>query len=303
MTTREATLRTLAYFDLFDFPPTTLELWKYLHGAAHSFSDVRRTLEILRVEEAVDTAYGFWFHKNRAETVLIRRERYPIAERKYRRARAAARLLRAVPGIRMIAVANTLAWSHARDGSDIDLFIVVSPGTLWKSRMCAVLPFALMGNRPRPGHERDTICLSFFATETALDFRSLAMVPEDPYLTHWLASLVPLYDPDGLIEAVADANKWVQDVLPNVWSMRTAFRRRLGGTSVTSDICNSIRPGIIESCARGLQMMWFPHALKERMNVHPGVVVTDELLKLHVNDRRTEIAAQYIERCRAFGIT
>lgn len=113
---------------------------------------------------------------------------------------------------------------------------------------------------------------------------------------HWIASLTPLYDPDGLIEAVWDENGWVREALPNVWPAVPVARRRVGG-KVGRFTMRDARSGLFESFARGMQLLRLPPKLAGIMNLDTRVVVTDNVLKFHENDRRVEIAARYAQRC------
>ncbi|MBI4281158.1 hypothetical protein HY628_03095 [Candidatus Uhrbacteria bacterium] len=298
---RQAILKALAYFDLFDYPLTLIELWKYLPGLTPcSLEEARQEVLKSRETGAIEELNGFFFLPGRGEIVRVRQQRYLIAERKYRRALRVARWLRRIPGIRLIAVANTLAWSHAAEASDIDFFIITRPGSLWTSRLLGVLPF--FWARPRPGRERDTFCFSFWATETALDLQKIACQPSDPYLAYWLASLVPVYDPDGLAEALWEANPWMSQYLPNARPVISSFRRRVTASSRRSPTAVVAPRRLREAAARAAQLLWLPAGLRRLMNVDQRVVVTDELLKFHENDRRQEIFERYQKRCGELGI-
>ncbi len=300
---RGSILRTLAYFDIFDYPLTTLEVWKFLNSRTGptDLGLILAGLETLQGEGVIDQRGGFWFLRGREVGVNLRLERSQIARRKYARARLVTRFLKHLPGIRLVAICNTLAWSQARDESDIDFFIVTKSGRLWQSRFLAVAPFALLGLRPRSGQERDALCFSFFAAETALDFSVLRIKPDDPYLLYWVASLVPLYDPDGLIEAIWEANPWVRQALPNARPFFVSTLRRVSGQTQSS----SDRGGeanFWENLARAWQMLRLPRGLREIMNVDHRVLVTDELLKFHQNDRRHEFRLLYERSCQKLAV-
>lgn len=299
---REAILRTLAYFDIFDYPLTSFEVWKLLRSRiSYSYGDVVAALRDPALTPTIEHANGFWFLCGRGEIVRTRLARYTTAERKYERVRRALAFLRFLPSIRMIAVCNTLAWSHAREDADIDLFVVTTPGALWCTRLLAVLPFALAGLRPRTHHGRDLFCFSFFASERALDLASIRLKPDDPYLLYWVSSLVPVYDPDGLIEAVWETNSWVGEELPHARPSSPGTRRRVRGRALTVEHTKAgSGPG--EALARALQLLRFPVELRMIMNTDERVIVTDDLLKFHENDRRKEFRGQYETRCRSLGV-
>lgn len=299
----QAIQKALVYFDLFEYPLTAVELWKYAPTACRcALADIMAGLTELEARGRVEHHGGFWTLPDRAAIIITRLSRYTASERKYARAKRAVQFLKRIPSIRMVAVANTLAWNHAREGSDIDLFIVTCPGAVWKSRLLGVTPFALLGLRPRAGAERDTFCFSFFAAESALDLAPFMITPDDPYLLYWAATLASLYDPDGLLEALWEANPWIRERLPNAWQTRGAPRRRVEASSRdTRDFTPSIaRVG--EQCARAVQLLRLPPTLRSMMNVDGRVVITDEVLKFHVNDRREEIAERFRARCREVGV-
>ncbi len=299
---REAILRTIAYFDIFDYPLTSFEVWKWLRSRTpYSYGEVAVALRDPSLAPHLEHANGFWFLRGRHETIATRLARYMIAERKYKRVMRAVRLLRFVPTIRMIAICNTLAWSHSREDADIDFFVVTEPGALWLTRLLAVLPFALLGLRPQTHRGRDLFCFSFFASERALDFAAIRLEPDDPYLLYWVASLVPVYDPDGLLEAVWDANPWIGEELPHARPVAPGIHRRVRGR-VTVHEHTAPAPGLGEALARALQLLRFPAELRMIMNTDERVIVTDELLKFHENDRRIEFRGEYETRCRALGV-
>lgn len=292
-------IKTVAYFDIFDFPLTALELWKFLKtDKPCALRDVVTALDAPELKSKIGKKNGFIFLAGRGEIVRLRLDRYLIAERKFKKALIAAKFLKFIPGIRMAAVSNTLAMSHARDESDIDFFIVTRPGSLWKSRLLAVAPFAILGLRPKPSKSRDGFCFSFFVSETALDMSNLKIKPEDPHLLYWLASFAPIYDPDGLIEALWDANPWIKESLPNCWPVRLSQKREIKAKA--GRFFDSISPHLSfrEALARAVQMLILPQNLSSVMNLDDRVIVTDEILKFHENDRRADVCRRYDEKCQ-----
>ena len=295
---------TIAYFDLFSFPLTTLELWRWLHSdrsqsgctlhaARCTLSEIDRSLrDDLDIRSSLLTQGGFWFLRGRGEIVAERLRRQRIAERKYARARRVSRLLSGIAGVRMIAVANTLALSASRDEGDIDLFVVTKPGALWSVRGTAAGLLDLLGLRPSNDYSRDAICLSFLVSDDALNLSALAL-PNDPYLAQWVASLVPIYDNGGIYDAFWKANEWILDLLPNAWNRQTIER--------TIHPLFPI-PTPPDTFARKCQWKRFPPLIREMMNLDSRVVVNDYMLKFHTNDRREEFRDRWIEKCREMNL-
>src|SRR5688572_17855600 len=214
---RRSLAATLAYFDLFDYPLTLSELMRHRYRlpdepprAAWSASDALAALD----DAAFGTKDGHWFLSGREATVDTRARRFRLAERKLARARRVASFLRYLPSVRLIAVCNSLAIANADVESDIDLFVVARPGTLWATRFAVVSALALLGLRPNDRSHADKVCMSFFVSEECTDLSRCALAPEDTYLRYWIATLLPLYDAGGAYDRFVGANAWVADRLP-----------------------------------------------------------------------------------------
>lgn len=303
----KAIARTVVFFDLFDYPLTDSEIAKFLLCAEEALPagvrDVRRALSsspyLASVFECSDGMIGL---VGRARMLsLERRERWVIAYRKYARAKRVIRVLARLPFVRMICVCNTLGLSAARDDSDIDLFIVARAGHLWTVRMLCTGVVHLLGLRPRKGRERDTLCLSFYASDDALDFSGLQLAgwTRDIYLAYWISWCVPMYD-DNTYDRFFQANAWIRFVIPHVIPHAPIPWRRVAlgpvGRRIKKAFEGMVRSRAVEHAARALQYRLFPRAIRDQMNQGGGVVVSDSMLKFHTTDRRQEIKERF-ERC------
>lgn len=282
----QAILKTIAYFSLFDYPLTTFEVWKWLFGASkqYSYLQVRQTLwnsDIL--ENKLEHHNGFWGMGGTAVISLVatRHERWLDAWRKYKRLRNAVRYLSHLPSVRGIAACNTLGWNNTRADSDIDIFILVKEGSIWTTRLLAVSPFKVL--KMRPGESRDPLCFSFFLTDTNLNIASLALEPDDPYLTFWTRSIVPVFDRDGVFSEFDQANGWAQDVLPNSCAVPEHHLRIRSAFGKARRVF-----GWLEKIAARVQRSRFPEVIQNMANRDSRVVVSDAILKFHDNDRREE---------------
>ena len=159
----QAILKTLAYFDIFDYPLTLVEIWKWLYvenNRSASLSEVRQSLA--QLAGRVETKNGFWFLPGRSGIIQTRLERYSIAEEKFKKLLKVVKVLRRIPFIKMIAVCNRLAYSNTDEKGDIDLFIITEKNRLWLTRLLAVGWLKLNKQRPMPGNKKDAIDTNFF---------------------------------------------------------------------------------------------------------------------------------------------
>ncbi|MGB0757409.1 MAG: hypothetical protein ACPGO5_03050 [Patescibacteria group bacterium] len=272
---------TILYFDQFQYPLTKTELdtWQLS-------PDIEVDAENIHVE----SDQGFYFLSGRKEIVETRKQRYLIAEKKYLRALKYAKLFRLFPSVRMVAICNSLAFSNARDESDIDFFIVTRPGSIWLTRFWLQSFLRLFRLRPHDHGVsiQDALCLSFFSDTETLDFTSLQATKPDVYLAYWLAHLVVLYDPDNTYEKIWEQNKWVRSVLPHSSPYVVTPQRRIS-SSMWQVLFRPLVLSIWERPLRSIQEHLLSDTIKETASSRDTRVVLDgHMLKFHTNDRRIQ---------------
>ncbi|TSC76269.1 MAG: hypothetical protein G01um101431_890 [Parcubacteria group bacterium Gr01-1014_31] len=293
-----AVLRTLAYFDVFDYPLTALEVQRWLWRKRASASEVVQVLQQLEQARRLQRVHGYYHLPGRSAAVAARWQRYLDAELKFRRALRAAGWLRWLPAVRLVAVCNNAAYGNAKTESDIDLFIVVAPGRLWLTRLAVTVIMQLLGLRRHGGRIANRCCLSFYVTANAADLSRFSLAPDDPYLVYWLATLAVIYARAGEAESFWHANAWVKEWLPNGQPRLLSARR-----SVPAPQHWLLPEGSagLEYIARRLQRAKM--ATRERARASRlGVVISDDVLKFHEEDRRTAYRQQWEERCQAQGV-
>lgn len=281
-------MRTVLWFSQFSHPLTVFEIWKWLlePERAYGLGEVCAVLE--RSEwlcEKLEFRGGFYALKGSdIDRLLVqRRERFLDAERKFRLLRRAVRYFSLLPGVRSVAAANTLAWWSTTKDSDIDLYIMTKPGLIWSSRFFLVAPFLLLGRRPHTRQKtsvQDPFCFSFFSTSRSLNFEELC-VPRDYYMAFWVKSLVPVLDRDGSLATLQTENRWTSRTLPNA-QPRSHHHRHVSRAWFRLPI----QWKMTESVFRLFQRQRLPAHLREVANLDSRVVVTDDILKFHDNDRR-----------------
>ena len=178
------------------------------------------------------------------------------------RAEKFCRVLVGFPGIRRIWVCNSLSMNAADGDSDIDLFVETAPGMLWTGRIMTTLFFSALGVRRHGKYVKGRFCLSFFAVENA-DLGKVA-VKDDAYLYEWARRLVSV-DGKGLAKSLPPP----------------------------------ARPSLLGRTAeRAFKTLFLPKTLREyeRLGRPWGIVISDEFLKFHPEDRRVEIREKVRER-------
>jgi len=284
----ESVLAVLAWFDVFGYPLTLVEVVRFARLTGGRELIGSRVKEELESDHRIVQFNGYYFLVGSEAIVKLRRRRFRLATRKLKKARCAARLFGLLPSVRLVGVCNSLAFSSADDNSDIDLFVVCRPGTIWTTRLFLTGALTLLGLRPTPKVQRDRLCPSFFVTETALDLSSHALSDGDPYLKFWICTLLPLYDAGGVYEHFLAANSWI-----------------FGPTNVVAvdNVQSKIQMGVFERTARQFQRCKFPSQIKDMANRDSRVVISDEVLKFHIIDRRANFRDEYHHRLTNLGIS
>lgn len=270
---KKAIIETIAFFDLFDFPPTALEIALNLERRFNLNEIIDATEDI----PEISFYRGYYFLSGRDNIIAIRQKRYNYYYRKLKIARRFARLFAFFPGVRVVCLANVIGSHNLRDESDIDFFIITAPGKIWQTRLyCAGLA-ALLNKRPKKDNKRDKICLSFYLSANHPDVSHLKLKPTDPYFEYWLRNLVLLYNKKETYQYFLAVNNLEADNI----------KSNLGKDFLEEKL------GIIERLARFLQLAIMNPALKDASRLSEGVIINNQILKLYLKDSRQEYLQKY----------
>ncbi len=269
-------IAALTYFDIFSFPLTRVELEMWQWRADNNLANL-----------SVEEKKGFYFLAGKEDSIRERQRRYQTSVLKLKRARLFAKIFRLFPSVQMIAVCNSLGYFNARSQSDIDLFIIVKPGTIWLTRFWLQGILKLLRARPFDrGTRRDSVCLTFFLTSDHLDIGELQIVKPDVYLHYWLTQLIPLYDPFDYYQRFLQANSyWLKEYLPNYLPYRPARRLQVKPSPFVK-LFNWLTCAFWEKLARDIQLKIMPDKLKELAGKDSRVILNNNILKFHSEDNR-----------------
>jgi hypothetical protein len=280
----------LAYFAYFGYPLTAFEVWKWLYRPSRSYTleeveDVLESSTWLKKHVSIrENFYAIGDPKKVRVQVLERKRRYNDAIIKERKLKWVLRFLRRLPGVKGVAICNTLPLHFTRKEGDIDLFVITAPGKIWSVRFSIVAPFALLSQRPGEARKH-ALDASFFVTTNGMGLSSLRM-EDDPYFAYWMATLTPVLGSEKLWNTFFKANTWVKEVLPNAGIVERAYR-------VARQEMAPLPIWLPNQFMKHWQTQRLPKDLKEQANTSTRVVMTDDVLKFHRTDRRAEIAEEF----------
>ncbi|OJI06783.1 hypothetical protein BK004_02325 [bacterium CG10_46_32] len=294
---------TIAYFDVFEYPVSLLELHRLLLGrrtAPSVLVELNRALQEGRLlAKAIRRKDAFFYSRGRERLVDTRHTRFLAAEEKYKQSRRLIRLLSYVPFVRGLFVCNSMALLNAIKTSDIDLVVITKPkGTWWARLFCLLVLSAL---RRRPGQPGGTpkICLSMFIDEDHLNIGNLRMGENDIDFAYWVANFYPIYSAREVYQRFWAANAtWLSSTVPNVYPVIPHPSRVVQHREILRPFVERLLAPFT-AFARDIQWKKFPSAIRDLANRDTRVRVEEGILKFHTNDRRVEHLESFIKRYEA----
>ncbi|HPI67264.1 MAG TPA: nucleotidyltransferase domain-containing protein [bacterium] len=299
---RKAIIETMVFFDLFDFPLTKEELWRYLYsfsGIKIEQEDFFKVLKAVVEEKLVATQGEYYFLFGREAIVMAREEKiiYSLSKRQ-RAEKLVRRWLRFLPNIAGVFLIGPIVYGNAKKESDIDFLIVAKPGRIWTVRFLAAWPLKLLNLRPTERVKKDRFCLSYFITADNLNLESTKIDDHDILLVYWLAFfLEPLLNRDEIWQKFLSANQWLENQAPN-WPGIGVIREE-----TTKQEPQPGWPGnFLERLLKKIQCWYLPDKLRRVMNKDKSVIINDQMLKFHSLDRRAEVLIKWREKINQYEL-
>lgn len=298
-------IRVLCWFSVFEYPLTRYEIWKWLlePDRGYDLSEIYRVLDESEwLRDKLVFSCGHYSIRDEFDVSVglkERRVRYLDSVKKYRKLKLASSLFQVLSSVRGVAAVNTLSMWNTTPSSDIDLFIITKPNSIWSTRFWVVLPFLFFGKRPHVHvqnetevvEQEDSFCFSFFTTQNSLQTEKLSLKGKDFYLAYWVKSVVPIVDKDESFNSFERENKWVDSLLPNA-CIRDVHH--LHSPKRFASLILHFKQ--LEPFFRSIQRHRFPYQIKDIANLDSRVVINDEMLKFHENDRRELYRDKYMQK-------
>lgn len=306
-------VRTVAFFDIFDHPLTDRELFEYLY-----YPPTRPKLDfedfVLKTRELSDAriAYteGMWHLAGRESIIAHHTERSVCIPQKLKKLTRAVKLMPYIPFVRAVFVCNTFAFNSADRDSDIDVFIIVKSGHMWTARMMTTILMSLFRLRRTRRNVKDRLCLSFYLADRTLNI-SKFRIKNDIYLSYWLWTLIPVYDPDQLANSMLRAN---QELL-SPFFLNSRHNEPILAISFDKQTSKKFLAQFFEIFFQGKRGQWLENIVRvpqRRKIMHnpkslvhakdTRVVVNDSVLKFHENDRRSLYRDEWNKRLEKMGV-
>lgn len=306
-------LATLTYYDSFRWPLTLMELYERrisesrLGGARSeaSYTDVLRHVDALQSNGFIQSRYGLYALADSEDSLSSYRM---TAEKewaqKWRRMRRYSAWLQAAPFVRSIVASGSLALGNARPQSDWDMLVITAKDRLYTARACLLGIAWIMRRLRRKEHATapDLFCFNHYRTIDTLTVRHRSL-----YVAHTLAGLVPLYDPDQILERFWIANRWMQGYIrhtPGVQVMHRSVPRHsvaYGVARIGEAILSTRFGNLVERILRS----WQQHRIATNPSLYreQGRIVADAYeIAFHPHSFEHTVLAHYEGALATMGV-
>jgi hypothetical protein len=204
ITLEQSILRTLLYFNLFQYPLRSEEIFKFLSTNSITPHDVERVLGDLTRKGRV-YRYGDLYGLSADEAIAHRRLRgNNFAQRLASLAHRRGRFIGTFPFVRAVMASGSFSKGYMDENSDLDFFVVTAPGRLWIARM-----FIALYKRVFLLNRHKYCCCNYFITEDHLEIEE-----KNLFTATELATLVPICG-RSVYHRLMRANLWVMQYFPN----------------------------------------------------------------------------------------
>jgi hypothetical protein len=286
---RKSILETVLFFETQEYALSLFELWKWQMHSTYTYSELSEAVTHMP-EITFWNGHLFLTSVDIKARLAEKQKRYRFGIRKHAIARRISNLMSRLPSVQAIALCNTrLPLSYSSDKSDIDFFVIARRGEVWLARLLTLIPLKLLHMRPGE-RKKDAIDFTFFLGEDA-DSLQVLTTEDGRYFALWIHLLFPLADASHAIEHLFYTNSWTRKIFPN-------------SVPITCLQCTNREPSLIsfrflEPFAKWIQNSIVSRSLKEEGN---SVVLSNQMIKAHVQDKRADIYQKYRALCEAYDI-
>lgn len=308
----QAILTTILYSDIFSFPVTKDELWKFLISPQKiTRKEFDKALHSLA--QQITFQDNYFCLKGKEKSIVQRKKNLTAVEQKMQRALWITQRLSRIPSLLFIGISGGLAVGNATKNDDIDLVIIVKKNTLFQSRLLVLIVLEILGVRRSRNQKypANTICVNLLFDETQLGWFAKQ---QDIYTAREVGQMVPLFERKGIYKKFLSANSWISDFLPNIKMSSLQKQRFLwipdshkgtsfykGSVAVRDD---SVKVKFLELLFVNTFFELLSRQLQVRfMNRHrTNEIIKNSILAFHPYDYRIKTLKQLRLKMRQFGL-
>lgn len=200
----DAILKSLLYYDVFNYPLTQNEIWKNLSIELLEESLLNEALEVLLKKQMLFKFGDFYTVQNRSELVARRLKGNLLAEKMLKKARLVSNIIGRFPFVRAVFISGSLSKNYADERSDADFFVITDYKRLWIVRSLFFLfkKIILFNNN------------KYFCFNYMIDTSCLKIEEQSQYTAVEIVTLMPMSG-HQYCKKFLEENTWVSNFFPN----------------------------------------------------------------------------------------
>lgn len=283
-------LKALIYSDIFHFPLTREELFRFAETEAR-FDETAFLRAMQKLNPLVVQKDGFFCLPGQEENITNRRKNEKWQLEKVHIAQKTAAFLSRIPSVLFIGISGAVAAGNAKKDDDIDLFVITADSTLWVTRFLLLCLLQIIGRRRvrNTVDARNTICLNMLCEEKYIQLRRDR---RDIYTAREFVQMIPLFSRGGTYQKLVRENAWVAAFLANGYAL--LGQQGIKEAPVIHVFANFLSLPFIEWPAYRLQRL-FMERHRTTETVERG------FLAFHPKDYRKEVLADFEAKMQATG--
>ena len=196
-------LKTLTYFDIFNYPLTRDDIFSFL-PRKYDQSEIDETLEMLLQDKFIFKLDEFYALQNQPILAERRRCGNHRAIKQWAIAKKAAKILSWFPYVQTVAVSGSLSKNFSDEKSDIDFFVITSPNRLWIARTC----MHLFKKLSYLAGKQNWFCMNYYVDEMRME-----IIEKNIFTAMEIVTLLPLQG-TNCFQNFIKANAWTNNYFP-----------------------------------------------------------------------------------------
>lgn len=206
-------LKTVTYFDVFNYPLTIDEIIFFLDCSATEKETSAALNNLIRNKQLWQFDH-FYSLKNEPSIVSRRIKGNKLAVNHIKKARSVAKFLSWMPYIKGIAISGSLSKNFADENSDLDFFIITKANRLWIVRIM----YSVLYKIACAARMKEWFCLNYFIDELDLKVKE-----QNIFTAVEISTLMPLKG-KAVFNNFFEANNWVFQYQPNCMPNYTCMK-------------------------------------------------------------------------------
>jgi len=296
---RVSLIKTMCFFDIFDFALTKEEICDYM--IYKRWTNEELTGFVNHEKFVIENNFSLYL-EGRVLTLNVRRDKEHRSKKLIQKAQKFIKYMQFLPFIRMVGICNGLAFYDAEKGSDIDIFIITEKNRLFTARLFAFLFTHLFSIRRHGKKIKGRFCLSFMISRESMNLEALKLSDEDIYFFYWIRLLQPVTGQDTY-KSFINENSWIHKYFEYEFDQNKLLIPKSKFQLVLQKILEFPLKGFIGNRFEGVLGRFQKKRANnkaQKLENNKGIIISDTILKFHDIDMRDKFIVLWKKRISMF---